>query len=300
MPRYRVELMKIGRSGLSVVVWLLLSCVTARRELALAQEVNTGRASIYVYREGSMVGAAGHPFIFVNDHFLAALRNSNVAKTDVVPGAVYVSATVSTTGKDPDHGFLRQSLPPDLLWPRCEGTNKKAVCGWDSASQSSAEEDHGCGKVDWTRVEDAPKDDLKICAGELYNTSASIDHWLYPRAKATAIALGMILPGSFGTYILVNGLTMRTGNSSWLRMCGPSPYPAPGSSPEAAQELKSCQQKVAAALALTQLHNSLKLNVEANRSYYIRWSGSSSGGKLEVEDEATGNKAAEKLHPPKD
>lgn len=33
-----------------------------------------GRSSVYVYREGSMLGALGHPYVFVNDSFLAVMK----------------------------------------------------------------------------------------------------------------------------------------------------------------------------------------------------------------------------------
>ena len=47
-----------------------------------------GKALIYVYRQGRMLGAAGYDRIFVNNHYLAALRNSNYAQREVPPGTV--------------------------------------------------------------------------------------------------------------------------------------------------------------------------------------------------------------------
>jgi hypothetical protein len=58
----------------------------------------TGKALVYVYREGKMVGAAGYNRIFINNDYLAALRNSNYAQREVPPGTV-VFATVKRISK---------------------------------------------------------------------------------------------------------------------------------------------------------------------------------------------------------
>jgi hypothetical protein len=247
-----------------------------------------------------MVGAVGHPYIFINDKFLAVMKNSNFAKSEVPPGTVVVAATVAMTESERDYSYLRQSLPPVLLWPKCEGDDKKTTCGWDATSQSPEKEDHGCGKVDWRHVEDARKEDLLMCRRELFNTAASIDHWLHPHAKAAAIALGMLIPGSTGNVILANGINMKTGNTSWLQMCSPNPFPQPSSSPEAARDLENCEGRVEAAFKLVQVHVFLRIEAEAGKTYYVKWSVSSSGGKLTLENEATGEKEARKLHVAKD
>jgi hypothetical protein len=259
-----------------------------------------GRAVVYIYREGSMVGALGHPYVFVDDTFLATMKNSNFAMSEVPPGTVVVAATTATTESEHDYSYLRQSSPPVLLWPKCEVNAKKNSCQWNASGQSPDKEDHGCGKIDWRHVEDAHKEDLGLCSSELLNTAASIDHWLDPNAKARQIALGMLIPGPIGNVILANGINMKTGNSSWLQMCGPNPFPSPASSPQVAQELRSCEGRVEAALRLVQLHVFLRIDVEAGKTYYVKWSVSSSGGKLALENEATGEKDIRGLHLAKD
>jgi Protein of unknown function (DUF2846) len=56
-----------------------------------------GKALIYVYRPGSMVGAANHPAVFVNDDFLANLHNSEYASREVPPGTVIFSFLPKST-----------------------------------------------------------------------------------------------------------------------------------------------------------------------------------------------------------
>ncbi len=58
----------------------------------------TAQASIYVYRQGHMLGAIGHPIIFVNDYLLAEMHNSNYASLEVPQGTVIVSATFANQG----------------------------------------------------------------------------------------------------------------------------------------------------------------------------------------------------------
>lgn len=49
------------------------------------------KAVIYVYREGSIVGAANYPILYVNDVFLAKLHNSNYATCEMEPGTAVFS-----------------------------------------------------------------------------------------------------------------------------------------------------------------------------------------------------------------
>ena len=55
------------------------------------------KALIYVYRPGSMVGAANHPMLFVNDDFLADLHNSEYASREVPSGTVIFSFLPKST-----------------------------------------------------------------------------------------------------------------------------------------------------------------------------------------------------------
>jgi hypothetical protein len=242
-----------------------------------------------------MLGASGHPYLFIDDRFVAALRNSNYVKVEASPGKVSISATVADTSHDRGYGYLRQYLPPDFSMPKCEGNPRKATCIWDDNAKSPDKEDHGCGRVDWRHVEIAQKEDLELCRVELINTSASLDTWLHPHTKAEALLLGMVVPGSAGAVILANGINMPTGNRSWLRMCGVKTLPKP-SSPEGKELFTTCQSKVAAALRLTSLKDSLPIKAEGGKTYYVKWSVSRSGGKLELVDAIKGSHDLSGLH----
>jgi len=61
---------------------------------ATAPPTPTGKALIYVYRQGRMVGAAGYDHIFVNSQYLAALHNSNYAQREV-PAGTAIFTTLS-------------------------------------------------------------------------------------------------------------------------------------------------------------------------------------------------------------
>jgi hypothetical protein len=47
-------------------------------------------------------------------------------------------------------------------------------------------------------------------------------------------------------------------------------------------------------------HERLHIEVEAGKTYYVKWSGSSSGGKMQLQDAAAGAKEIRKLHPVRD
>lgn len=49
---------------------------------------HAGKALVYVYRQGRVLGAAGYDRIFVNNEYLAALHNSNYAQREVQPGTI--------------------------------------------------------------------------------------------------------------------------------------------------------------------------------------------------------------------
>jgi hypothetical protein len=51
-----------------------------------------GKALVYVYRQGSMLGAANYDRIYVNSDYFAALHNSNYAMAEVQPGTVVFAA----------------------------------------------------------------------------------------------------------------------------------------------------------------------------------------------------------------
>ncbi|MFO1500594.1 MAG: DUF2846 domain-containing protein [Verrucomicrobiota bacterium] len=66
---------------------LIVGCATGPKFETTAVP-RDGKALVYVYRKGSMVGAAGYSRIYVNNEFLTKLRNSGYAPCEVPPGTV--------------------------------------------------------------------------------------------------------------------------------------------------------------------------------------------------------------------
>lgn len=52
-----------------------------------------GKALVYVYREGGIVGASGYSRIYVNGEFLAGLHRGQYAPREVPPGTVVFATT---------------------------------------------------------------------------------------------------------------------------------------------------------------------------------------------------------------
>ena len=272
------------------------------------------KAFIYVYRQGSMLGAATHPLVFVNDVFLTVLKNSNYGEREVPPGTSIVAATgaLEHTEHNSVYIALSQYLPPALRWPKCEGDPRKPSCTWDATVQPSGKEGHGCAQVNWRQADTARSEDLELCRKELSSISAALDNWLDPNRKSREFLLGMLLPPTIGSGLIVDSMTGPKGDlSTWLQACGVGPFPQ--RSPQAVDKIRTdlklgdnsddwsrCKNEVAAAYWILQLHESVRIEAEAGKTYYVRWSVSSSGGNLKLEDEATGAKQLKGLHLAKD
>ena|SRR5208283_5720476 len=273
------------------------------------------KASIYVYRERHMVGAIGHPLIFVNGNFLAVMKNANYAKAEVPQGTAVVFATVASQDTQSNRAYRSSysSFPPTLQWPKCVGDPKKPSCTWDAAVQSpEPKEEHGCAKVDWRHLEEARPEDVKLCKTELFGTSAALNHWFDPNGQSRDLLLGMVIPGQFGVESMMAAAAIPSGDfSTWLQMCGPTSLPKP-ISPEADKirsdarrgdnldDWSRCKNAVDAATLILQVRKPLQIETEAGKSYYVKWSVTGGGGKMELVDEAKGAKEIHKLHPVKD
>jgi uncharacterized SAM-binding protein YcdF (DUF218 family) len=73
---------------LAIASLLLTSSLTWSQKFTPSPPPAPGKALVYVYRQGSMVGAGGYDRIFVNGEFLAALQNSKYAAREVPEGTV--------------------------------------------------------------------------------------------------------------------------------------------------------------------------------------------------------------------
>ena len=271
-----------------------------------------GKAKLYIYRESSMVGMVGSPLITVNGSFAAVLKNGRYAEFDVQPGTVVVGATYSMQGMDPIDTFLalNKYSPSALIWPNCTADTKKPVCNWGGGSPS--QRTNGCASVDWLHVEQVSAEDAKICAKELSPIATALDNWRDPHGKSKEFLLGMMLPTVMGSGLIVDSMGGAKGDvSAWLQACSLNPFPT--RTEEEVSKLKAdlkegnssniwirCKNDVASAYWLLAMHDSVRIQAEPEETYYVHWSSSGSGGKINLESEPSGEKAVHRLHPVKE
>jgi hypothetical protein len=273
----------------------------------------SAKATIYVYRNGKGHGAAGLALIFVNGNFLAVLHHSNFAEREVPQGAAVVGAILREIGQaDSVYSGLSQYFPPTLRWPKCGGAPRKPSCTWDASVQAPTNEDHGCARVDWQRLDEARPEDVRICRAELSATSAALDNWLDPNRKANELFLGMLLPTALGGGLLADSMSGPKGDlRAWLQMCGSDPFPARSSQQvdkirsdlkrgDNSDDWSRCKNEAAAADLALQLKERVRVEAEAGKTYYVKWSLTASGGKMELVDEAKGAKEVRGLRLAKD
>lgn len=285
---------------------ILVISVAALSVFALAQDLTsppTDKASIYVYRPKTTYGPKWSVHVFVNGDLLGALPSSSYASSEIAPGTVVVTAPDTANQRIKGLSISgRWSFPPTLRWPKCEGTPRKSTCSWDAAVQSAEKEDYGCGKVDWRRVGEARRENVEQCEGALSETLAALANWFGTPKPTGGIGLVALTHGQF--HIAWFPLSGPTGNSFWLQMCGPNPFPKP-SSPEAdnirrdvmsgnySNDWSRCQHDAAEAYITLQSQERLRIEVEAGKTYYVRWA----GNKMELVDAAKGTKEISGLHP---
>lgn len=99
-----------------------------------------GPAVVYVYRHGRMLGAIGHPTVFVNHERLAELDNSDYARVEVPAGPVSVIASGVHLGH-----VNFDSAPPPGAWASLPG----------------------CAALDWRGILWAPAGDRLLCGTSL-------------------------------------------------------------------------------------------------------------------------------------
>ncbi len=268
----------------------------------------SGQAMVYVYNAGKDHPKWGAFPVFLNGQLLGAMSGSTYASRAITPGTAVVTPRYESDAQ------FAESLPQTLRWPKCEGDPKKANCNWDSAVQSVAKEDRGCGKVDWQHLGEEGKEDLELCSRELNATSCALGNWLDPGRKTGGILAGLILPGALGNAAMANALSCPGNVGPWLQMCGSKPFPDP-SSPEAKEEVKKikldlknkdssddwsrCNNAVIQASAIVQskilqAKTTLRIEVEAGKTYYVEFR--QKEGDLRSVDTATGAKEVSRLH----
>jgi len=279
-----------------------------------------GKALVYVYRPAAraltVARLLGYVQFFVNGDLLAELPNSGYASAEVPQGTIVFTSTDAY--ESPVTTFTRQNkmrngrpLPVALRWPRCEGDHKKADCSWDASAQSPDKAGSGCASVNWKNVVEADSEDSALCRRELDATAVALDNWLDPGRKRKATILGFALPGILGMGQLAKGLSIPGGDfGAWLQACGTSPFPSPSSQEsdrirrniengDYSDNWTHCRGEVAEAYLMLSSKELLRIEVQAGKTYYVKWSALRSTfhpvksndqrpTKLELVDEATG------------
>jgi len=278
----------------------------------VAAGTSTAKSKIYVYRESSFVGAAGSPLITVNGNFSAVLKGGHYAEIEAQPGTLIVGATISIQGMEPSPYFLalNRYAPPTLRWPNCTGDAKKPNCNWDTPSTLA--EKKGCAAVNWAHVEILSPENSKICKNELGVTEAALANWADPNKKSKELLLGLLLPTAIGSGLIVDSMRGPKGDvSAWLQVCGPDPFPprteqevekvkAELKRGDSSDEWSRCTSEVVTASWLLAMHESVKIEAEPGMTYYVKWAGTGSGGKMSLVDDPTGAKNVRGLHPVKE
>jgi hypothetical protein len=298
-------------------VALLLGCcaiaIPAVPAQLAAQTTEGAKATIYVYENGRQF--AGDPLIYVNHRFLDVLNHKSYILREVPAGTLEIGMIALAQGQAERSSLyvsIDKYLPPTLRWPNCVGDTRKPSCTWGDPAAGQAADDHGCGKVDWMHVDGTPPEDLALCKRELGVTSAALENWLDPDRKTKEFVLGMLLPISMGAGLLGDSISGPKGDlSAWLQTCGLDPFPQ--RSAEAVEKIRNdlkrgdssddwsrCKDAVAAAYLNLQVKEGVRIDAEPGKAYFVKWSYSVSGGKMEMMDERTGTAEVAKLHPAKD
>lgn len=220
------------------------------------------KALIYVLRKGSMVGALLHPIIFVNDYLLAEIHNSNYAELNVAAGVIVLTETSSNSG---DTGLFGNQVGPNARVPGNpqSGRGRVSKLGFLQMPSPTGEWASlpGCLGLDWRRLAAAPSADRELCYKALVELNQEC-----------------------GSSVTKSGQGGRIVTTTW--------------------SLPACNSKLGGSgdavylldLALNpgnRLHEALRIEVEAGKTYYVEWS----AGKMKMIDPAKGAKEIRGLHP---
>jgi hypothetical protein len=118
-----------------------------------------GKATIYVYRPGSAIGAANHPVVLVNDNYLVSLHNSEYSSREVTAGTVVFSYLPKTTVSVSvlQWGQDLQKKPTELLRTEVEA-GKTYYFKWSYAARGGhflEAEDEATGAKEMKKVHPA-------------------------------------------------------------------------------------------------------------------------------------------------
>lgn len=248
----KFNLARVLAGALLTIAVLLSPGGAAGQEPTASPPSTAQKAQLYVYREGGMVGVAGHPVIFVNDLLLAQMHKSNYASEQLPPGPIIITTTFAFMG--------------DLVMPVPIGS-------WSTMP--------GCAGMDWRRAASAPADQISLCADGLRK--------LFSECAPKVTYSGCALPGCVlvkTTHIPACRPSLDGSNDApFLLHLGP--------------QLESALANGLPERPSGNLHSQLRVEMEAGKTYFVKWSASTGGGKMTLVDSATGEKEIGKLHPVK-
>jgi hypothetical protein len=228
---------------------LLTASTTSAQKFTASPPPSPGNALLYIYRQGGMVGALGHPVLFVNDYLLAQLYTSNYAAMQVPQGSAAITATFAFQGK--------------LVLPSPIGS-------WATLP--------GCVGLDWRRLAAAPPADITLCRDGL---SA-----LYTKCSPIVTFSGCALPGC----VLTKTVHVPACFSD-LSGSNDAPFLL-----DIAQQLPGALANGLPRPPTVNLRTQLRIEVESGKTYYVRWSVTTSGGKMILVDGPAAEKEIRKLN----
>ncbi len=196
-----------------------------------------------------MLGAFGHPVLFVNDYLLAQLQTSNYTYMEVPKGSVVVTATFAFQGH--------------LAFPTPTGDWAKLP---------------GCAGLDWRRLAAASPTDVSGCRDGLAE--------LFSRCSPKVTFSGCALPGC----VLIKTTHVPACFSS-LAGSADAPFLL-----SMAPQLRNALTNGLPHKSTGNLHLQLAIEAEAGKTYYIKWSVSTSGGKMSLVDVTAGEKGIRGCH----
>jgi hypothetical protein len=146
--------------------------------------------------------------------------------------------------------------------------------------------------VNWQRIGESRGGDVATCLSELLPAMAALSGWGMQVAnsekrpiKGGELLLGLLLPTAMSGGLMADALNLGKGNSAikidttWLQICGPSPFPNLSSkeaeqffnSPISSAGRERCFAEIVEAYRLLQPNVRLTARVDAGRVYYVEW-----------------------------
>jgi len=231
------------------------------KDQVAAQAPSAVNATVYVYRPGQGFGAGWHASIYVNSNHFAELHLRNYTEVQVPQGKVYVA------GITPNNPFFPLPFPLGRLasLSGCAALDMQLefVSGAPAASRLP----------ETVKCEEASRGAMAMIEASLASSG--------PSEEAIQLCGLQVIQGGFSS----GGGSYTTWSTGYRR-----------------SDLQYCQLRIGKVLSvLTGTYPApapfrLAFNAEAGQTYYVKYSYTIPGGKLELVNSATGAKNVHKLH----